>query len=1096
LKHQKLTISVSIFIIWSMSLSGLVPVQNAQGFISLDASRSTYLTYLGYDYFELNAMDATYDIAWSFSGSIIKPAAYAMTYNDFASFVDTYNIPATATVLNAGGLVFSASGNFIPTSSGTWIILFRHNQSGVGGGYVTIAATATQNLPYIQSHTLTTLNNNADVNNLVDSVRITFDPNIGGGRTATATFTAYLYDSDDNYSGLSSSGSFTFTGTQVNSFQLTVGYVTESDDYYIKLYMTYNGATTLQLTTIANRLWELASHPFVASAVVEPYSFDGDASSDSAKFAINVDFNTGYSGIVAIYAGLYRTGGTFIRGVGFTDYTFTGTTTADLVRVDLGSVTTTSTYYIYYQIIWNNGVVSATFNTPTFSLNAVQPAAPFLQSLTTTLYDEDTDGNNDGVRANFNPDFNGMYSGTATVTITLSLWNGASWVTQNTQSSSFTFSQQTVDAFQIDMGTATTTGSHRLSGYVTFSGTNSATVSTASFTLNAYIPPSPYIASLTTTTYDFDTDGNIDSVKANVNPDFNLAYSGTVTIIASLYTSTGTLVTSQTRSYSTTGQATTVYTIDLGYVYTTGLYYVQAQLKYLNVLKDTKTSTNFNLNAYVPPPVFRSVSHSTSDADGDLNVDTLQINVDADFTPGYSDSVTIFVEFYRPDNSLRNNVSQVVVVNGQAVSPVSFNLGGADVSGLHKYHAKIYYLGVLYSHAIVSIDLDKVKAPPTLTVNGVYLYDTDNDQNNDSVNILFDVDYEPGYTTQVTVSINLYSDLGDLLQSFNVILTIYGNMVDIFNETVSIAPGQGDYYITVALYHLGSLIDEQTTANFFLNSLYEEPYFYDYYYDLTDNDDNGQNDGVIVYFDVDYPDGIIDDVMIIAELYLGMNDLISTISGNFTINGTEALLNELNFGFVTVTGGYFIKLHLYKGDNIIESVFTSTFTLYAYEEAPILDRINVNPYQSIGGNTIDSVSISISPYFNMISEGLVTIKVFLYHQTSGTIINSNTDQQTITDTAITISYDLGKTTRDGQHYVLVELFYLSTTNPDVSLTSSIFNLELGQSSNPSSSSRNQISQDVTDEGTNLNYPSFWVFILSFGVFVLVKKSLINKIRKN
>ena len=309
---------------------------------------------------------------------------------------------------------------------------------------------------------------------------------------------------------------------------------------------------------------------------------------------------------------------------------------------------------------------------------------PYFYSLDYITYDSDNDGLDDGVKANFDPDFPDGYSGTITVHVGLYASSGT---LINDTTGTYFLDGDDYDYLELNLGNLSTTGLYYLSGEIFFESALTDASTTDTFRLGLL----PYLYSFDYSTYDSDNDGADDGVKAVFDPDFPSGYSGTATIHASLYTLNGTLVSNTSSNYFLDGDDYDYLELDLGTVNTTGLYYLFGEIFFESTLADMASTPTFRLGL---EPYFYSFDYLTYDSDNDGLDDGVKAVFDPDVPSGYSGKISVFIDLYSSNRTLITTVSEVYLVYGESVDYFEQNLGTVSTAGFYYLLGEISFRSI------------------------------------------------------------------------------------------------------------------------------------------------------------------------------------------------------------------------------------------------------------------------------------------------------------------------------------------------------------------------------------------------------------------
>ena len=110
-------------------------------------------------------------------------------------------------------------------------------------------------------------------------------------------------------------------------------------------------------------------------------------------------------------------------------------------------------------------------------------------------YDANNDGTHEGVKAEFDPDFPGDYSGTVTIEVDLYIFNGT---LVNSASGTYSLTGDDYDSFELDLGTVSTSDDFYLVGKIIFNSITTDQITTSTFELGLL----PFFYSFDYITYD------------------------------------------------------------------------------------------------------------------------------------------------------------------------------------------------------------------------------------------------------------------------------------------------------------------------------------------------------------------------------------------------------------------------------------------------------------------------------------------------------------------------------------------------------------------------------------------------------------------
>ncbi len=328
-----------------------------------------------------------------------------------------------------------------------------------------IAATNTQ--PYFYSFGYTTSDSDSD--GFDDLVEALFDPDYPEGGSGNITIVISLlthagnliHDVSENY---------LINGTEYDYFTLDIG-SHPAGQYFLFGELFYNSALVDTKTTSTFRLGLL---PYFFDFDYRKYDKNDDDIDDSVRVDYDPDFPSNQSGQITVIITLYSAI-TQLPVLNISSNHIIEGYEADTFIVDLGEIKYPGGYYIVGELLYEAEVADI-FTTTTFRLGLL----PFFYDFDYITYDSDDDWLDDGVNANFDPDFPSGHSGYVGVYIDLYA-SGRTLI--NTVSERYYLDGNSYDDFSLDLGTVNTTGQYYLLAEMVFNTTSSDIVISPSFNL-------------------------------------------------------------------------------------------------------------------------------------------------------------------------------------------------------------------------------------------------------------------------------------------------------------------------------------------------------------------------------------------------------------------------------------------------------------------------------------------------------------------------------------------------------------------------------------------------------------------------------------
>ncbi len=331
---------------------------------------------------------------------------------------------------------------------------------------------ANQGDPYFYSFDYSTYDSDND--GVDDAVMALFDPDFPIGYSGSVIVNVELYLSDDTLIK-SVSGTYLLSEHDYDYLELDVEIVSIAGSFYLYGEILFNSVSTDTITTDGFRL---GLSPYFYSFDWSTYDTNYDGTHEGVKAEFDPDFPGEYSDTVTVEVDLYRVNRTLINSASGT-YSLNGDD-YDSFELDLGSVSTADDYYLVGKILFNS-ITTDTMTTSTFTLGSL----PFFYSFDYITYDANNDGFDDGVKAEFDPDFPSGSSGT--VIVYVDLYKSLRTLI-NSISGTYFLNGNGFNDFEIDLGTVNTSGTYYLFSEIFFSSTSSDQVTTTPFYLYGLVP--------------------------------------------------------------------------------------------------------------------------------------------------------------------------------------------------------------------------------------------------------------------------------------------------------------------------------------------------------------------------------------------------------------------------------------------------------------------------------------------------------------------------------------------------------------------------------------------------------------------------------
>ena len=328
--------------------------------------------------------------------------------------------------------------------------------------------------PYFYSFDYSTYDSDDD--GIHDAVRASFDPDFPSDYSASVIVNVNLYQSNGTLVK-SVSDTFFISGYISDYLVLDLGAVSTAGSYYLYGEILFDSVTTDTITTEAFRL---GISPYFYSFDWDTYDVDNDDVEEGVRVTFDPDFPNEHSGTVTVQVYLYIFNGTLVKSVSETY--LLNEDEYDSLELDLGAVNAANEYYIVGEISFKS-IISDTFTTPTFRLGLL----PFFFSFDYISYDSNNDGFDDGIKAEFDPDFPSGSSGT--VTVYVDLYKSLRTLV-NSVSGTYFINGDDYDNFKLDLGTVNSSGNYYLFGDLFFASTSADSRTTTTFYLHGLSPTS------------------------------------------------------------------------------------------------------------------------------------------------------------------------------------------------------------------------------------------------------------------------------------------------------------------------------------------------------------------------------------------------------------------------------------------------------------------------------------------------------------------------------------------------------------------------------------------------------------------------------
>lgn len=347
--------------------------------------------------------------------------------------------------------------------------------------------------------------------------------------------------------------------------------------------------TSLLILTSIYPVFADQGDPYFYSFDYSTYDSDNDEIHDAVRASFDPDFPSDYSASVIVNVELYQSNGTLIKSVSGTF--FISGYISDYLVLDLGTVSTAGSYYLYGEILFDS-VSTDTITTESFRLGI----SPYFYSFDWDTYDADDDEIDEGVKVTFDPDFPNGYSGSVTIKVKLYLFNGT---LVKSVSETYLLNEDDYDSLEMDLGAVNAADEYFIVGEIIFNSMISDTITSPTFRLGLL----PFFYSFDYISYDSNNDGFNDGIEAEFDPDFPGGSSGTVIVYVDLYKSLRTLVNSVSGTYFINGNVYDNFKLNLGTVNSSGNYYLFSDLFFASTSADTRTTTTFYLHGLLPTNV-------------------------------------------------------------------------------------------------------------------------------------------------------------------------------------------------------------------------------------------------------------------------------------------------------------------------------------------------------------------------------------------------------------------------------------------------------------------------------------------------------------
>lgn len=326
---------------------------------------------------------------------------------------------------------------------------------------------ATNTLPHFYSFSYTTSDSDSD--GFDDLVEALFDPDYPEGGSGNVTIVISLLTHAGNLIHNVSENYF-INGTEYDYFTLDIG-SHPAGQYFLFGELYYNSTLVDTKSTSTFRLGLL---PYFYDFNYRRYDSDDDDIYDSIKVDYDPDFPSNHSGSITVIITLYSAI-TQLPILNISSNHMIEGYESDTFIVNLGEIKSSGGYYIIGELIYEAEVADIVITT-TFRLGML----PFFYDFDYITYDSDDDWLDDGVNANFDPDFPSGHSGYVNVFIDLYT---ADRILIYTVSDKYYLDGNDYDDFSLDLGTVNVTGEYYLLGELVFNQTSSDIVISPNFTL-------------------------------------------------------------------------------------------------------------------------------------------------------------------------------------------------------------------------------------------------------------------------------------------------------------------------------------------------------------------------------------------------------------------------------------------------------------------------------------------------------------------------------------------------------------------------------------------------------------------------------------
>ena len=405
------------------------------------------------------------------------------------------------------------------------------------------------------------------------------------------------------------------------------------------------------------------------------------------------------------------------------------------------------------------------------------------------------------------------------------------------------------------------------------------------------------------------------------------------------------------------------------------------------------------------------------DFDGDDDFDDFAFYrlIDNGSGDGWNVSDGVYVELFHAENNTLytedggDGDNEVLMFNNVPEGNYTFNMYNESSDG------DLLQSGWMHSYGSLSTDSDENEYFDSIEHN---IYDEDGDGDNDTIDFDFDIDTTCDCYVNVTFEFNVYDNLtGEWIDEDELNYTVYHDDNDeeyhvwtpwyngTFDFSIELFDDEGNLedqrnYFDISLQARGNSSDVESNE-----------YFDSADFELTDNDNNGEDDTIVIVYDPDTDCNCTTNVTVYLDIY-------NVDNGNETYVGYQMFYHQINGtdidNFETYpwspyeNGNYTFKLELYDDnwnyeDNINFTVYlgcnTNNGSQYCNHDEwfEYWDHVTEDGDED---NLDDTIVVDFDPNTECDCELDVQIYISVYYNSSGNFAGNDYDVFSINGTQI------------------------------------------------------------------------------------------------